>query len=120
MYWDEPCKEYFNSLKFPADGKPFTARYVGSMVGDVHRTLLYGGIFAYPADKKSKDGKLRLLYEGFPMSFLMEQAGGKASTGTERVLSLQPTGIHCRRPVFLGNTKEVDAIEAFYKKHAKK
>lgn len=64
MYWDDACKAYFDSLKFPKDGKsPYSARYVGSMVSDVHRTLLYGGIFAYPADKKSPSGKLRVLYE---------------------------------------------------------
>jgi len=64
------------------------------MVADVHRTLLYGGIFLYPADKKSPNGKLRVLYECFPMSFIIEKAGGKSTTGKERLLSLKPTGIH--------------------------
>lgn len=68
----------------------YAARYVGSMVSDVHRTLLYGGIFMYPADAKSKTGKLRLLYEANPMSFIMEQAGGISTTGTQRVLDLVP------------------------------
>lgn len=74
MYWDEPVKEYFNSLKYPIDktGKPYSARYIGSMVADVYRTLLYGGIFAYPADKKSPKGKLRILYECAPMAMIME------------------------------------------------
>jgi len=68
-----PTNEYLNSIKFPSNNKPYSARYIGSMVADVHRTLLYGGIFGYPDDKKSKDGKLRMLYEAFPMSFLIEQ-----------------------------------------------
>ena len=74
LYWDEPVKEYFNSLKYPADkaGKPYSARYIGSMVADAYRTLLYGGIFAYPADKKSPKGKLRILYECAPMAMVFE------------------------------------------------
>lgn len=74
MYFHPPVNAYLNSIKFPASPKsPYSARYIGSMVADVHRTLLYGGIFGYPDDKKSKSGKLRLLYEAFPMAFLTEQ-----------------------------------------------
>ena len=73
MYFHEPVIKYLNSIKYPANGKPYSARYIGSMVADVLRTLLYGGIFGYPEDKKSKSGKLRLLYEAFPMAFLTEQ-----------------------------------------------
>jgi fructose-1,6-bisphosphatase I len=73
MYFHPPVTKYLNSIKYPASGKPYSARYIGSMVADVHRTLLYGGIFGYPDDKKSKSGKLRLLYEAFPMAFLTEQ-----------------------------------------------
>ena len=80
------------------------------MVADVHRTLLYGGIFAYPDDKKSKRGKLRLLYEAFPMAFLTEQAGGIATTGTQRVLDVQPKDIHERCPIFLGSTDDVNYL----------
>lgn len=76
MFYHEPVKKYLESIKFPANGKPYSARYIGSMVADVHRTLLYGGIFGYPDDKKSKSGKLRLLYEAFPMAFLTEQVRG--------------------------------------------
>ncbi len=74
LYWNEPVKEYFNSLKYPAEksGKPYSARYIGSMVADAYRTLLYGGIFAYPADKKSPKGKLRILYECAPMAMIFE------------------------------------------------
>jgi fructose-1,6-bisphosphatase I len=74
LHFHPPTVNDLNSIKFPLSGKsPYSARYVGSMVADVHRTLLYGGIFGYPADKKSKSGKLRLLYEAFPMAFLTEQ-----------------------------------------------
>jgi fructose-1,6-bisphosphatase I len=73
LYWDEPVKEYVNSLKYPGEnGKPYSARYIGSMVADAYRTLLYGGIFAYPADKKSPKGKLRILYECAPMAMVFE------------------------------------------------
>jgi fructose-1,6-bisphosphatase I len=74
VYFHPPVTNYLNSIKFPPQGKaPYSARYIGSMVADVHRTLLYGGIFGYPDDKKSKSGKLRLLYEAFPMAYLTEQ-----------------------------------------------
>lgn len=73
MFFYPPVNDYLKSIKFPENGKPYSARYIGSMVADVHRTLLYGGIFGYPDDKKSKDGKLRMLYEAFPMAFLTEQ-----------------------------------------------
>jgi fructose-1,6-bisphosphatase I len=89
-YWDKSTAEYINKLK----EKPYSARYVGSMVSDVHRTVLYGGIFAYPSDSKSKSGKLRTLYECFPMAYIVEQAGGKASNGTKRILDILPTQIH--------------------------
>lgn len=73
-YFHKPVHDYLNSIKYPASGKsPYSARYIGSMVADVHRTLLYGGIFGYPDDKKSKSGKLRMLYEAFPMAYLTEQ-----------------------------------------------
>ncbi|KAF9996688.1 Fructose-1,6-bisphosphatase [Entomortierella chlamydospora] len=120
-YWDEPCKKYFHSLKFPEDPKksPYSARYVGSMVADVHRTMLYGGIFCYPADSKSKNGKLRILYECFPMAFLVEQAGGRASTGLKRMLDVQPQTIHSRSPIFLGSKSDVEDIEALYQAEQK-
>jgi fructose-1,6-bisphosphatase I len=88
--WDEGVQEYIKSLKNPEKwgGKPYSSRYIGSLVGDFHRTLLYGGIYGYPGDKKNKNGKLRLLYECAPMSFLAEQAGGLGSTGTTRVSNL--------------------------------
>ncbi|WFD33754.1 fructose-bisphosphatase [Malassezia cuniculi] len=115
-YYHEPVLKYLESIKYPeAPKKPYSARYIGSMVADVHRTLLYGGIFAYPADKKSKNGKLRLLYEGFPMAYLIEQAGGVATTGTQRVLDVQPQNIHERVPVFLGSKDDVHDLLSFFK-----
>lgn len=81
-FWDDSIKEYINSKKFPTDGSnPYSLRYIGSMVADVHRTILYGGIFLYPADKRSPKGKLRVLYECLPIAYIIEMAGGKAITG---------------------------------------
>jgi len=115
VYFHPPVTNYLNSIKFPPAGKaPYSARYIGSMVADVHRTLLYGGIFGYPDDKKSKSGKLRLLYEAFPMAYLTEQAGGLAVTGTKRILDIQPTKIHERCPVFLGSKEDVQDLMKFY------
>ena len=92
---------------------PYGARYVGSMVADAHRTLLKGGIFAYPADSKSKSGKLRLLYEANPMAFLFEQAGGAATSGKERILDIIPTELHQRTPLILGSKDDVAAYRQF-------
>jgi len=87
-------------------------RYVGAMVADIHRTLLKGGVFLYPADAKNTTGKLRLLYEAIPMGFLMEQAGGKAHTGEQPVLDVQPEALHQRVPVYLGSHAAVDGLTA--------
>jgi len=115
-FWHEPLKKYIEHIKDPKTDKDvYSQRYVGSMVADVHRTILYGGIFIYPADTRSKDGKLRLLYEANPMAFIIEQAGGKASTGTERILDIQPKTIHQRCPVALGSVENVEEMESFYK-----
>lgn len=92
--WDDKLKKYIDDLKDPGpSGKPYSARYIGSLVGDFHRTLLYGGIYGYPRDKKSKNGKLRLLYECAPMSFIVEQAGGKGSDGHHRILDIEPVEV---------------------------
>lgn len=119
MYFHPPVLNYLESIKYPKSGKaPYSARYIGSMVADVHRTLLYGGIFGYPDDKKSKSGKLRILYEAFPMAMLTEQAGGVAITGTGRILDIKPTSIHQRCPVFLGSKEDVEDLAKFYKEQA--
>merc|ERR1712060_409357 len=113
--WDQPIKDTVEECK--ATG--YAARYVGSMVSDVHRTLLYGGIFLYPADKKSTKGKLRVLYEGFPMAMITEQAGGVASTGmfkgkVQRILEVMPEHIHDRCPIIMGGSRDVDAVLKLY------
>ncbi|RWS08945.1 fructose-1:6-bisphosphatase 1-like protein, partial [Dinothrombium tinctorium] len=114
--WDEAVKEYVKSKKYPSKGKPYGARYVGSMVADVHRTLKYGGIFMYPTTKDAPKGKLRLLYECNPMAFIIENAGGKASTGKIPILDVEPTTIHDRCPVFLGSFDDVEDALSFYEK----
>lgn len=87
-------------------------RYVGSLVADFHRNLLKGGVFLYPGDRRSPEGKLRLLYEAIPLGYVAEQAGGKASNGHARILDLQPKAVHERSPLIVGNTKVVERIEA--------
>lgn len=117
VYWDEPTAAYISKCKNPEEGKkPYSARYIGSMVCDVHRTLLYGGTFMYPADKKTKNGKLRLLYEAAPMAMIMENAGGSGITGPERILDVVPTGIHQRVPVFMGSQNDIEFIYSMYNK----
>ncbi|KAF2001996.1 inositol phosphatase [Amniculicola lignicola CBS 123094] len=121
MYWEEPVKEYVNSLKYPAEGgKPYSSRYIGSMVADAYRTLLYGGIFAYPADKKSPKGKLRILYECAPMAMVFENAGGLAvDSHMKRMMDVVPEHIHDRSGIFLGSEGEVQKVIDAHKKFAK-
>jgi fructose-1,6-bisphosphatase I len=114
--WDDPMRDTVKAWREGTgrSGIKFSSRYIGSMVGDVHRTLLYGGVFGYPSDTKNPKGKLRLLYEGAPMSFIMEQAGGVASTGTERVMEIKPNVVHQRVPVIMGSKSDVEeVIEAY-------
>ncbi|XP_078253106.1 fructose-1,6-bisphosphatase isozyme 2-like [Rhinoraja longicauda] len=117
-YFYPPLTEYIQQKKFPEDGSaPYSARYVGSMVADVHRTLKYGGIFMYPANKKTPKGKLRLLYECNPMAFIMEQAGGVATTGTQPILDVKPESIHQRVPLIMGSPDDVEEYLSLVKKH---
>jgi fructose-1,6-bisphosphatase I len=112
--WEEPVRKYVDYLKSgQAETGPSTARYIGSLVADFHRNLLYGGIFLYPADSKNKSGKLRLLYEANPMGYIIEQAGGYASDGKQRILDKTPTDIHERTPLFIGNRDMVELAEKF-------
>jgi fructose-1,6-bisphosphatase I len=97
------------------EGRPYSQRYIGSMVADMHRTLIKGGIFMYPADKSNANGKLRLQYECNPMAFLMEAAGGVASTGKEDVLQVTPTELHQRVPIFIGSKNMVTKALEFVK-----
>lgn len=100
-------------------GRPYTSRYIGAMAADMHRSLIKGGIYLYPSSTKYKDGKIRLIYEGNPFAFIVEQAGGKATTGTERILDICPTSIHQRIPVIMGSPEMVDKVVGFIKKEIK-
>jgi fructose-1,6-bisphosphatase I len=114
--WDAPLQKVVKGWRAGTgkSGERFSSRYIGSMVGDVHRTLLYGGVFGYPGDTKNPNGKLRLLYEGAPMSFIMEQAGGLSTTGTERVMEITPEFVHQRVPVIMGSKNAVqEVIDAY-------
>ena len=113
--WTDEVKAWNQWIKTPDDdaGRPYRQRYVGTLVADAHRTLLRGGIFAYPADTKNETGKLRLLYEANPYAFLFEAAGGAASTGRERILDIEPTKLHQRVPLVLGSKQDVADFEAF-------
>jgi len=93
--------------------KPYSLRYIGSLVSDFHRNLLHGGIFLYPADSKNRSGKLRLLYEANPLAMIVEQAGGRASSGVEDILRIQPARLHQRAPLFIGSADDVSEAEAF-------
>jgi fructose-1,6-bisphosphatase I len=111
--WDPGVRKYVEHLKADGDGRPYSARYVGSLVADVHRNLLYGGIFLYPADQKNRRGKLRLLYEAAPLAFIAEQAGGAASDGERRILDLVPESLHQRTPLIIGSAEDVQEAETF-------
>ncbi|MEK7264243.1 MAG: class 1 fructose-bisphosphatase [Bacteroidota bacterium] len=113
--WEEPMKRFINYLKEEdkTTSRPYSLRYIGTMAGDLHRTLLYGGIFCYPGDKKNPEGKLRLMYEGNPMSYLIEHAGGKSSTGFQRILEVEPKNLHQRVPMFIGSEEDVTLLEQF-------
>jgi fructose-1,6-bisphosphatase I len=119
-YWTEPTRRYIDYIKSIGDApnRPFGHRYIGAMVADYHRNMLDGGIFLYPQDTKDPakpDGKLRLMVEANPMAFLAEQAGGWASTGTERILDIIPHDLHQRVPVVIGNWEEVKRYEEIAK-----
>jgi fructose-1,6-bisphosphatase I len=109
--WDEGTRAYINHVKsdMKADGRPYSLRYIGSLVADFHRNLLKGGIFLYPGPK----GKLRLLYEASPLAMVVEQAGGSASTGKERIMEIEPSSLHQRVPLILGSSFDVAQYEEF-------
>ncbi len=113
--FDEGITNYINNCKSHKTllGIPYKARYVGSLVADFHRNLLKGGLFAYPGYKGVPNGKLRVLYECNPLAFVAEQAGGKATTGKERILDMKPTELHQRCPLFIGSAEMVDEAERF-------
>ncbi|MFM2325426.1 MAG: hypothetical protein RL244_2305, partial [Pseudomonadota bacterium] len=122
-HWDEPVQRYIDECLQGAEGprgKDFNMRWVASMVADVHRILTRGGIFMYPWDKRepSKPGKLRLLYEANPMSWLVEQAGGAAVNGKQRILDVQPGALHERVSVILGSKNEVERVQQYHQEAA--
>ena len=119
--WTPGVREWVDTLKSEKapGGKPYGLRYVGTLVADFHRTLLRGGVFAYPGDQKSPEGKLRLLYECAPLAFIAEAAGGAASTGTQRVLEIEPKALHQRVPLFIGSKDDVADAEKFVGKDAR-
>jgi len=117
LRYSQGVRDYVNACqqKDKNNGGPYTERYVGSMVSDMHRNLIKGGIFMYPATTDKPGGKLRLMYECNPFAFMMEVAGGKATTGTERILDIQPTELHQRCPLFIGSVDMVNEAEAFFR-----
>lgn len=121
-HWDPPVQRYIRECITGARGprgRDFNMRWIASLVAEVHRLLARGGVFAYPLDEKLRAaghaGRLRLLYELLPMAFLVEQAGGAASTGSARLLALAPTALHARAPVFLGTAEEIARIERYHR-----
>jgi fructose-1,6-bisphosphatase I len=123
-FWEPPVKRYVDECLSGTTGerdKDFNMRWVASMVAEVHRILTRGGIFMYPMDEKMKakggTGKLRLMYEANPMSFIVEQAGGTSSTGRERIMEVQPNGLHQRVPVILGSRQEVERVVEYHKQY---
>ena len=118
-FWEAPVKRYIDECVAGKDGprgKDFNMRWVASMVADVHRIITRGGVFMYPLDSKTKDkgGKLRLMYEANPMSMIIEQAGGAATTGRERILDIKPNKLHQRVPVIMGSKNEVDLVTSYH------
>lgn len=118
-YWNQTIKNYIHYVKQidKPTGRPLNSRYIGSLVSDFHRNLLYGGIYLYPPSSLAKNGKLRLIYEANPMAFIVEQAGGRASNGEIDILDLKPEELHQRVPLYVGTKFDVDMIEEFIKKH---
>ncbi|MFW5925289.1 MAG: class 1 fructose-bisphosphatase [Myxococcota bacterium] len=115
--WDEGVRRWVEHMKTPDKdgGRPYSMRYIGAMVADFHRTLLRGGIFAYPADEKNRNGKLRLLYEASPLAFIAEAAGGAATDGHRRILDVEPRELHQRTPLFIGSREDVrDAVRIIH------
>jgi len=115
LYWHSGLKKYIKYLQDEDEQteRPYTSRYIGSMVADIHRNMLYGGIFMYPADSRNPNGKLRLMYECNPMAFIVEQAGGRATDGKRRMLDIQPETLHQRVPLFIGSEDDVKMVEHF-------
>ncbi len=120
-WWKDHTRRYIEHVKSEGDGRPYSSRYIGSLVADFHRNLIYGGIFLYPEDTKDPrkpNGKLRLLYEAAPLAFVVEAAGGRATTGFEPILDIEAEELHQRVPLILGSRLDVEDYEAFTKTDA--
>jgi len=119
VHFPDGVKQYIKycQIEDSKTERPYSSRYIGSLVADFHRNLLKGGIFIYPSTGKSPQGKLRLLYECNPLAFLIEQAGGKATDGFQRILDIQPTSLHQRTPLFIGSADMVAMASEFMRKH---
>ena len=113
VHFPDGIKKYIKYCQENIDGRPYTSRYIGSLVSDFHRNLIKGGIYLYPPTSQHSNGKLRLLYECNPIAFLAEQAGGSASNGTKRVMEVEPKELHQRTPFYCGNIGMVQRIESF-------
>ena len=113
IHFPQGIKNYIKYCQLEEGDRPYTSRYIGSLVSDFHRNMIKGGIYLYPESTKYPNGKLRLLYEGNPMAFLAEQANGKASDGFNRILDIQPTELHQRVPFFCGSKNMVEKVEEF-------
>ncbi|MBW4649522.1 MAG: class 1 fructose-bisphosphatase [Kastovskya adunca ATA6-11-RM4] len=108
--WEDSIRNY---IRYVHRHEGYTARYGGALVGDFHRILFQGGVFLYPGTIKKPEGKLRLLYESAPLAYLIEQAGGKASTGTQKIMDAVPKELHARTPLFIGSKEDVELVESF-------
>jgi len=115
VHFPQGVKDYIKYCQTEEEDRPYTSRYIGSLVSDFHRNMIKGGIYIYPNTSKNPDGKLRLLYECNPMAFIAEQAGGKASNGVKRILDIVPEELHQRVPFFCGSKKMVEKAESFMK-----
>ena len=117
IHFPQGVKDYLKYCQEEEDNRPYSARYIGSLVSDFHRNMIKGGIYMYPTSSKSPQGKLRLLYECNPIAFLAEQAGGKATDGYKRILEIKPTELHQRVPIFVGSSLMVEKLEEFMAKY---
>ena len=118
VHFPQGVKDYLKYCQLEEGDRPYTSRYIGSLVSDIHRNMIKGGIYIYPTSSKAPKGKLRLLYECNPMAFIAEQAGGKASDGFGRILEIQPTELHQRVPFFCGSYNMVEKAEEFMAKYS--
>jgi fructose-1,6-bisphosphatase I len=117
VHFPQGVKDYIKYCQREEEDRPYTSRYIGSLVSDFHRNMIKGGIYIYPTSSKAPKGKLRLLYECNPIAFLAEQAGGKASDGHKSILDIEPTELHQRVPFFTGSILMVEKAEEFMAKY---